>query len=296
MKANAVSQPVNILFHLIFIVLCLVCIVPLILLVVVSLTGNDEVVRNGYRFWPERFSLDAYRYLFIQQSVIVRAYLNTIFVTVVGTVASLLVVSLYAYPISRPDFRYKGTFTFLAFFTLLFSGGLVPFYMVVTQVLDLKNTLAALILPYCFNAFNVLILRTYFATSVPFAVIESAKLDGAGEFRVFFTMVMRLSLPGLATIGLFTTILYWNDYYLPLLFITEDKNITVQYLMYRVQAQINYLAQASSLVVQSNLAVRPPSESARMALAVVGIGPIVLAYPFFQKYFVQGLTLGSVKG
>ncbi|SDD03703.1 putative aldouronate transport system permease protein [Paenibacillus sp. UNCCL117] len=295
-RGNSISLTANAIIHAIFIIISLSCIVPLLLVIAVSFSDEQTVVVHGYRFLPDKLSLDAYRYLWQEGRTIMNAYGVTVFTTVVGTVLSLAVISTFAYPLSRKDFAYRKLFTFLVVFTLLFNGGLVSWYLVTTQVLHLKNNIWALIIPHLFNGWYVMIMKTYFNTTIPDPVIESAKIDGAGEFRTFLTIVLPLSLPGLATIGLFSAIVYWNDWWLPLMLITNDKLLNVQYLLYKAQSFADFLSSASGLNYGSVMQMSPPSLTLRMALAVVGIGPIVLAYPFFQKYFVQGLTIGAVKG
>ncbi|NQX58114.1 carbohydrate ABC transporter permease [Paenibacillus qinlingensis] len=293
---NAISPSTNAVIHLVFIAMSLTCIIPLLLVIAVSISNEQSIVAEGYRFIPAKLSMDAYRYLWQENRMILNAYGVTIFTTLVGTVTSLLIIALFSYPLSRRDFAYRKLFTFLVVFTLLFQGGLVSWYMVTTQILHLKNNIWALIIPHLFNGWYVMIMRTYFQTTIPDAVLESAKIDGAGEFRTFFSIVLRLSLPGLATIGLFNAIVYWNDWWLPLMLITDDKLLNMQYLMYKAQSMANYLSSASGEHFGTVMQVAPPSLTLRMALAVIGIGPIVLAYPFFQKYFVKGLTIGAVKG
>lgn len=295
-KGNSISAPANVIIHAVFILISLTCIVPLLLVIAVSFSDEQSVTLYGYQFIPKDWSLDAYRYLYQEGRTIVNAYMVTIFNTVVGTLLSILVISAFAYPLSRKDFAYRKLLTFMVVFTLLFSGGMVPWYLVTTQVLQLKNNIWALIIPHLFNGWYVLILKTYFTTSIPDGIIESAKMDGAGEFRIYASIVMRLSLPGLATIGLFSAIVYWNDWWLPLMLITDDKTLNMQYLMYKAQSMADYLSSASGAHYGTVMQIKPPSLTLRMALAVVGIGPIVLAYPFFQKYFIQGLTVGAVKG
>jgi putative aldouronate transport system permease protein len=293
---NAIPKSVNAAFHLVFMLMSLTCIIPLILVAVVSITDEKSVAANGYRFIPDYISLEAYRYLWQQGNVIIHAYGVTLFVTVVGTIMSLLITAMFAYPLSRKDFAYRKLFAFLVVFTLLFHGGMVSWYLVTTQILHLKNNIWALIVPYLFNGWYVMILRTYFATTIPDAIVESAKIDGAGEYRIFFSIILRLSLPGLATVGLFSAIVYWNDWWLPLMLIHDDKIMNMQYLMYKAQSMSDFLSSANAQNYGATMGIAPPSLTLRMALAVIGIGPIVLAYPFFQKYFVQGLTIGAVKG
>jgi len=285
--------------NIVFILYTLLCIIPIVLLVMVSFSSEDAVMREGYKFIPSAFDTGAYDFLFKDFRQVARSYGITIAVTVVGTVLSMVLVAMYAYPISRRDFPHARFFTFIVFFTMLFGGGLVPWYLVYVQLLHLKDTLWVLIMPLLIPAFWVLVTRTFFATSVPGAVLESARIDGAGEVRIFFQIVMPLSLPVLATVALFQTITYWNDWFLSLVYITKNENVSIQYLMYKTMQNIQYLAQnsqAMQALMQAGVYVRFPAETMRMAMAVVGIGPIVLAYPFFQKYFIKGLTVGAVKG
>jgi len=252
---------------------------------------------HGYQLIPQVFSLNAYQFVLKEAVDILRAYSVTLFVTVVGSITSLMVISLYAYPLSRKDFRYKGFFTFLVFFTMLFNAGLVPWYMVYVNVLQVKNTIFALILPWLVTPLYVLIMRTFFQTTIPESLIEAAKMDGASEFTIFTRIVLPLAKPSLATIGLFNVLTYWNDWYAPLLFITDKKLFNLQYMMYRVDQSITYLtSNAGALNNASELLADIPSQTARMAMAIIAIGPIIFAYPFFQKYFVAGLTVGSIKG
>jgi len=297
--ANRVTPAAAAGIQLFFILYSALCIIPLLLILAVSLSEEKSVVTNGYRFLPEAFSTDAYAFLFKDMGLIAHAYGVSIVVTVVGTVLSMFVIALYAYPISRPQFPHATFFTFFVFFTLLFSGGLVPWYLVYVQLLELKNTLWSLIMPLLMSPFWVLIVRTFFRQTIPGAVLESAKMDGAGEFRIFAQMVLPLSMPVLATVALFQTLVYWNDWFLSLVFITDDKNVSVQYLLYKMLANIQYLASnpaAASEIAKAGGIINFPSETVRMALVIVGVGPIVFAYPFFQQYFIKGLTIGAVKG
>lgn len=285
--------------NIFFIIYSILCVVPLLLIIAVSISNEGSVVRNGYRFIPEQFDLAAYEFLAKDIGTIAHAYGVSIIVTVVGTVLSMVIIALYAYPISRPNFPHAKFFTFFVFFTMLFSGGLVPWYLVYVQLLDLRNSLLALIIPLIMAAFWVLVTRTFFQTTIPAQVLESAKIDGAGEMRIFIQIVLPLSLPILATISLFQTLTYWNDWFLSLVFISNNGNISVQYLMYKMMANIQYLASnptAAAEIAKAGGMFNFPSETVRMAMVVVGVGPIVFAYPFFQKYFIRGLTVGAVKG
>jgi putative aldouronate transport system permease protein len=226
----------------------------------------------------------------------VRAYGVTILVTVLGTFISVTVIALYAYAISRKQFIFRKQFTFIAFFTMLFSGGMVPFYIVMTQFLDLKNSMWALILPMAVNAFYIIIMRTFFLRSVPEAILESARIDGAGEWRIFLTIVLPLSVPGIATIALFNTLAYWNDWFNALLFIDDPNLIPLQSLLMRIENNMDFIKQNAMLSNQnSSILESIPQDSARMAMVVIATLPIALSYPFFQKYFIKGLTIGGVK-
>lgn len=296
---NQLSAPASFAIHLFFLIYSVFCVIPLLLIVAVSFSNEGSVVRGGYRFIPDQFDLAAYQFLIKDIGTIAHSYGISIIVTLIGTCLSMMIIALYAYPISRSQFPHAKFFTFFVFFTMLFNGGLVPWYLVYVQFLHLKNTLWALTMPHIMSAFFVLVTRTFFMTSIPQAVLESAKIDGAGEMKIFFRIVMPLSLPVLATVALFQTLTYWNDWFLSLVFISEGNNISVQYLMYKMMMNIQYLATnptAAAEIAKAGGMFNFPSETVRMAMVIVSVGPIVFAYPFFQKYFVRGLTIGAVKG
>ncbi|MBB6673995.1 carbohydrate ABC transporter permease [Cohnella nanjingensis] len=296
---NAVSRGTNAVIHAIFILCTIACVFPLALVIVVSFTDEMSILKHGYQLIPDKLSAMAYHLLLNDATQIVRSYGVSIFVTVAGTALSLLLTAAFAYPISRSGLPYRHAFAFFIFFTMLFNGGLVPWYLVYVKYLHLGNSIWALIIPMLIQPFNVLIMRTFFSTTIPAPLLEAATIDGAGEFKIFRRIVLPLSLPVIATIGLFNTLMYWNDWFMSLVFINDNKTVSVQYLMYKTMLNIQYLTsnvQASQALSQGGGAVQLPSESIRMAMAVVGIGPIILAYPFFQKYFVKGLTIGAVKG
>ncbi|MDF2921705.1 MAG: sugar transporter permease [Paenibacillaceae bacterium] len=296
-RENRISPISNVLLNLAFTLLSLACVMPVILVIVVSFTHSDSLINQGYSFWPDQWSLTAYRTMFKDASTIFDAYRVSITITVFGTLLSVLLMALYAYPISRKDYPLRSFFTFFLFFTMLFSGGMVSRYMVYTQALSLKDSYMALILPLLIVPFNVIIMRTFFQTTIHPALIESAKIDGAGELRIFFRIVLPLSLPVLATMSLFATILYWNDWFNALLFINTEAKYPLQFLMMRVLNDVQYIRENMMLAVQNpELFKDLPNESLQMAMAVIGMGPILVVYPFFQKYFVKGLTVGAVKG
>jgi putative aldouronate transport system permease protein len=287
----------NLLLNLMFLACVVACIAPLLLVVIISLSDEKSLLMNGYSFFPKTLSTKAYDYIVAAGDAIWRAYGISIAVTLIGTAISLLVICFYAYPLSRQGFKYKGQFAFFAYFTMIFGGGLVPWYVVYTQLIPIKNTIWVLIVPYLMNTWFVIIMRTFFKTTINESIIESARMDGAGEFRTFFVIVLPLCRAGLATIGLFCTLNYWNDYFLPLVFITDAKMYNIQYLMWQTLISIQYLLSGSAQFSEASKVLADlPSEGARMAVAVLSIGPIILAYPFFQKYFVKGLTIGAVKG
>jgi putative aldouronate transport system permease protein len=268
--------------------------IPFVLLFMSSVSSESSIVNNGYSFWPKEFSLEAYTYLWSQKSAMFNSYGITILITLIGTFVGLLISALLAYPLSRRDLPMRGILSFLVFFTLLFNGGLVPTYLIYTEVFNMKNTLMALIVPGLLtNGFFILLIRTFFANSIPVQIIESAYIDGASEFKIFYRMVLPLSLPILATIGLMLTINYWNDWFNGLIYITEPQLFSIQNLLNRMLVNIQFLQQNN--LGGQNMAVNLPMNAVRMAMAVVGILPLILIYPFFQKYFVKGLTIGAVK-
>lgn len=290
------NKPLTVVINIFFILMCIVCIYPVLMALGASFSSEASLLKDGYRIIPKEFSLDAYKYVFGTSNAIVRAYAVTIFVTAVSVVLGVIICAMYAYAISRRDFRHRTLFSFISFFTMLFNGGLVASYIITTKVLYLSNTLLVLILPGSMSAWNVIVLRSFFRGSVPFEIIESGKLDGAGEFRIFFKLIMPISLPGIATIALFIMISKWNDWLGPMLYITDSKLYTLSFLlqnmMNNIQEMINNAAESGASAQMESL----PTEGARMALCMVAIGPLLVAYPFFQKYFIQGMTIGSVKG
>ncbi|UQZ83348.1 L-arabinose transport system permease protein AraQ [Paenibacillus konkukensis] len=285
------------ILHLVFIVVSVLCLLPFLLLFTSSITDENEIIQSGYSLFPDKISFAAYGYLFRDASAIVRAYSISILVTVIGTLVSLCIISLLAYPLSRKDLPFRKFLAFFVFFTMLFNGGLVPTYYVYTQIFDLKNSFLALIIPYLLlNGFYVLLARTFFMTSIPVPIIESAYIDGAGEFKIFYKIVLPLSLPILATIGLFQIINYWNDWFNSLIFITDSKLFGLQYMLNKILLDIQFLSTSDMGGNQAEALASLPKEGVRMAMAVIGVIPILITYPFFQKFFVKGLTVGAVKG
>lgn len=278
------------------IALCLAIALPFVLVVIISLTSENSLVQDGYQFLPKEWSMEAYRIVFQKPDPLLKGYMVTILITVIGTFVSLLLTAMTAYPISRMDFRYNRPITFYIFFTMLFNGGLIPFYIMMTQYLHLKNSLLALIIPTLLSPFNIMIMKG-FLDKISKEIIESAKVDGAKEFRIFFTIILPLATPALATLGLFIAFGYWNEWYYALLFIDNDKFIPLQLLLVRILSQIEFLANSPLAQVADKLAYANfPTLSVRMAMAILAGGPMLIIFPFFQKYFVKGITVGSLKG
>jgi len=281
--------------HIIMIIFAVFCIVPLFLVVGISFTSEAEVYATGYKFIPEVFCTDAYDYIFKTPMTIVRAYGVTVGVTLIGTFFSLLFTSMLGYVISRKDFVLARPFAFMVFFAMLFTGGIVPWYMIVTNVLKLKNSYLALILPYMIIPWFVLLMKGFF-TSVPKEIIESAKMDGCGEIRAFFNIVVPISTPALTTVGLFIALNYWNDYKLAMYFVNDTTMYPLQYMLQQIMNNLAFMKNSLAASMGVSIRMELPSESVRMAMCILAAGPMLIVFPFFQKYFVKGITVGSVKG
>lgn len=293
MKKSKSDFIVSFVCYAFIILFAVACIVPLLLVLSSSFTSQAVLNQNGYKLWPGEFSVAAYSLLF-KSGTVLPAYGVTFFVTIVGTVLSMLVTCACAYAISCKSMYYRSKVAFFIYFTMLFSGGLVPTYLWVTKYLHLSDSLWALILPSLVNAWNLLLMRNFF-NGIPEALSESGRIDGANDIRILFSIILPISLPGIATVGLFYALAYWNEWYKALLYIHTEWKYPLQYLIMQIQKNIQYVQQnaAQAGVVTDGLV---PAETTQMATAVVTIGPIILLYPFLQKYFVQGLTVGSVKG
>lgn len=275
------------------IILCVLCLLPFILLIVVSLSSESSLLTEGYSFFPKEFSLAAYEYLFASPTIY-KAYGLSILVTAVGTAVSIAVTTLIAYPLSIKELPGRKFFNFIVFFTMLFSGGLVPGYMMWTQTFHIKNTIWAYILPNLIaNGFSIMIMRSYFMTNIPKELLESARVDGASEFVTLWKVVLPVSLPIMATIGLMSGMAYWNDWSNGLYYVTDKKLNTVQVFLNNMLMNAQQLDKVSGAGLDMNAL---PSTAVRMAVAVAGALPLMCVYPFFQKYFVKGMTLGAVKG
>jgi putative aldouronate transport system permease protein len=266
---------------------------PLVVVISASLSDEQALSKYGYSLWPQNFSLSAYEYLLLDPNRLIRAYAVTIFVTMAGTLLGLLVMSMLAYALSRPEFKWRKPFSFILIFTMLFSAGLVPTYLVITQVLHLKDNILALILPYLVVPWFVFILRSFFS-NLPQEILDMARVDGASEWRIFFQIVLPLSTPALATVGLFMILLYWNDWWLSLLYINDPNLFPLQYLLYSIMRNAEFLTSNASTGLLTS--VELPTQTLRMAMVVIAMGPIAVVFLALQKYFIRGALIGSLKG
>ncbi|WP_342563816.1 carbohydrate ABC transporter permease [Paenibacillus sp. FSL R7-0345] len=281
----------------VIVLLVLLSIAPILLIFIASITQENSLISNGYSFFPKALSLDAYSYLLGDFKTILRAYGISILVTAAGTLLGVLITAMLAYPISRSDFKYGRIIAFLVLFTMLFSGGIAPAYIMWTRIFHIKNTILALVLPnYLMNAFNVFLMTNYYRNNIPGALIESAQIDGAKELKIFFRIILPLSVPAIATIGIFTGLAYWNDWINGLYYITQPQLFGIQNLLVRMMDNIQFLKSGAAGSALGSGAVQLPSNSVRMALAVIGVLPIVIIFPFMQKYFIKGVVVGAVKG
>jgi len=292
-KVEFSDRLIDIVAYTVVIVGSLLCIFPFLLVLVSSFSSEMSIINNGFKLIPDEFSLEAYK-LILSSDVIYNAYSVTIFVTLVGTALSLLITSCIAYPLSLDDLKYKNNIAFFVYFTMLFNGGLVPTYLLISKYLKMTDNIWVLIIPVVLNPWNMFLLRNFFKT-IPKELAESAKIDGAGDIYILFKIILPISKPGLATIGLFYALGYWNEWFRAMLFIKTDTKYPLQYLIMKIIRNIQF---AQELSVQSGVQLESvaPSYSVRMATAILTIGPIVFVYPFVQKYFVKGMMVGSVKG
>lgn len=275
-----------------------VCLVPFLMILAASFSSETAISANGFSLLPQEFSMEAYKTVFREPNVVFKAYATTIVLTLVGTAVGLIVQTMTAYVLSRKDFEWRNGFSFFFYFTTLFSGGLVPTFVLYTQTLKLQDKYLALLLPLVFSVYNLLVMKSYIS-AVPESLIDAAKIDGCGEFRTLFQVVMPLIKPALATVGLFIALAYWNDWYNAMLYIKSSDKYPLQYFLYQ---QVNNIESYKKLISNNSVssavvsAMSLPTQTLKMALTVVVTGPIILAFPLVQKYFVQGITIGAVKG
>lgn len=296
-KLNRIKPATNVVFNVLFTILALISIIPIIFVFMISISSEASLGANGYQFIPAEFSAAAYQFLWRERGMILRALLVSVEVTLIGTAIGVFLTTTLGYVLSRPEFKMHGFLTWVVFIPMIFSGGMVAHYVVVGQVLGLRDTIWALILPLCVSSFNVIVSRTFFRTTIPDAIIESAQIDGASQLGIYLRIVLPISKPVLATIGLFLCFGYWNDWFQSSLFISNTNLLSLQALLNNMQKNIEYLAKHPDAGMSiTDYKSSMPTESVRMAIAVVIAFPIACVYPFFQKYFISGLTVGAVKG
>ena len=282
----------NIMAYIFLVIVALLAFIPFFMLVVNSFASEKSIITTGYSIWPREFSVAAYKLVFMTPVKILRAYGVTIAVTVIGTFCSLFFFFFSAYVMYRKDVQYRNVLAFFLFFTTLFNGGLMSYYMILMKYLHLGNTFWVLLLSPMFSVFNILILKNFFNGSVPDSLFEAAKIDGAGEFTIFLKVVLPISKAALASIGLFTALTYWNDWWTGMMFVKNENLHSLQYTLYQILSSATY----ASSMVNAPVVVNTPKESLKLAMTVIATGPIIFLYPFVQKYFVAGMTIGAVKG
>ncbi len=290
------EKVMQVIAHTVMILLSLAAILPFWLLIAASFSDSNYAVAEGYRFFPKELSTDAYTFILKQWDQIGRAYLVTIVVTVVGTFFSILIVSMLSFGLSQKGVPGSKVIFGLILITMLFSGGIVPQYMIYNNILHIKNTLFGLLIPnLLLNGFTVVLVRNYFQQNIPGELLEAAEIDGAGQFLIYFKLILPLSTPILATVGLMEAIMYWNDWTNGLYYITNEKLYSMQQLLNAMNNNIKFMTNNAKDFVGVDLSSLPTA-TMRLAIAVIAIVPIMLAYPFFQKYFAKGITMGAVKG
>ena len=298
MKKSKDIKAFNILSYTLIALVALICLIPFLMVIIGSFTEEKEIIANGFSFFPKELSLEAYKTALKEPMAILRAYGVTASLTVIGTAIGLFIVAMTAYVLQRKDFKWRNKVSFFFYFTTLFSGGLVPWYILMVKYLGLKDSYLSLLLPPLLSVFNIIIMKSYMS-GIPQALTESAKIDGAGDFTIFIKVILPLVKPALATIGMFIALGYWNDWYNSMLFINNENLYSLQYYLYKIvnniEAYKTILAQAGGGASLGS-AISMPSESLKMALTIIVTGPIILVYPFIQKYFVSGVTIGAVKG
>lgn len=274
----------------------MICLIPFWIVLASSFTAEVSLLRNGYGVWPQEFSVEAYKYVFTNPVRIIQAYANTIAVTAIGTLLAVLIATMTGYVLARRDFKWHNGFSLFFFFTTLFSGGLVPWYLMCTIYLGFKENYLARILPLMFSVWNMILAKNYMK-GIAFEIIESGKIDGANDFQIFTKLILPLTTPLVATLTLFTALSYWNDWYYSMLFITKPEMQSLQYMLQQILASIQAMKQlAASGELATISAAEIPSTSMKMAMTCVTVGPIILLYPFLQRYFIKGMIIGAVKG
>ncbi len=295
-ELNQIKKSTNVFFNIIFIILSALCIFPIVFVFSISISSETSIQKNGYQLIPQELSAAAYQFLWNERGTILHATFISILVTALGIILSVLLTTTMGYVVSRNTYKLKSFYTWVIFIPMIFNGGMLAGYVVNTNILHLRNSIWALILPLAVSPFNIVICKTFFKTTIPDSIVESAKIDGAGQLRIFAQIILPISKPIIATIALFAAFGYWNDWFNALLYISNDKLIPLQYLLMKVQNNLQFLTQnagAGSQIAGGLAAL--PGESARMAIVIISTLPIAISYPFFQRYFVKGLTIGGVK-
>lgn len=298
MKKSKDIKAFNIISYTVISIVALVCLIPFLMVIIGSFTAESEIVANGFSFFPKELSIEAYKTALKEPIAILKAYGVTASLTVIGTAIGLFIVAMTAYVLQRKDFKWRNKVSFFFYFTTLFSGGLVPWYILMVKYLGLKDSYLSLLLPPMLSVFNIIIMKSYMG-GIPQALTESAKIDGAGDFTIFVKIILPLAKPALATIGMMIALGYWNDWYNSMLFINNENLYSLQYYLYKI---VNNIEAYKTILAQAGVGtslgstINMPSESLKMALTIIVTGPIILVYPFIQKYFVSGVTIGAVKG
>lgn len=297
-KFNRISPTVNVIFSILFILGAFVCFIPLIFITIISFSSQESLTAVGYSFFPQSWSVSTYEYLWASKDVLGKAMGVSLLITVCGTACGIILNGLLGYVLSRNSYKLKPFFTYMILIPMLFGGGMVASYLIITKFLHLQDNLLVLILPMAVGSMNIVIFRTFFQTTVPEEIIESAKLDGASQLLIFVKIVLPISLPAIATIGLMLCFGYWNDWFTAMLYISEPDMYPLQYFLMKMEQRIQFMKQNAALLgpAMQEIAASLESDTIRMAVAVIIVLPIACAYPFFQRYFVGGLTIGAVKG
>lgn len=297
MRINKIKRSTNNWFNVLFVILAAIAILPFIFVIIISVSSEESIRLFGYSFFPRSLSGSAYKFLWNEKSTIFNALFISVVVTIGGTLLGLVLTTTMGYVLSRPVFKLKNFYTWVVFIPMIFNGGMVASYVVNANILNLKNTIWVLILPLAVSSFNIIVCKTFFRATIPDSLIESAKIDGASQLKIFKSIVLPISKPVLATIGLFLTFGYWNDWFQSSLYISNQKLVSLQALLNNIMKSLEYISNnpSAGLSLQQYRS-QMPSESVRMAIAVIIVVPIACAYPFFQKYFISGLTIGAVKG
>lgn len=296
-ELNQIKKSTNVFFNIIFIILSALCIFPIVFVFSISISSETSIQKNGYQLIPQELSAAAYQFLWNERGTILHATFISILVTALGIILSVLLTTTMGYVVSRNTYKLKSVYTWVIFIPMIFNGGMLAGYVVNTNILHLRNSIWALILPLAVSPFNIVICKTFFKTTIPDSIVESAKIDGAGQLRIFAQIILPISKPIIATIALFAAFGYWNDWFQASLYISDKNLQTLQSMLNNIQNNIEYIANNpyGGLSLQQYKASMP-TESVRMAIAIIIVVPIACVYPFFQKYFISGLTIGSVKG